>query len=180
MNADANKAAWISYDETLDPWTSKVFSNKPLFRRPAPDYLGGFERPVFSSSALPLNVAPPAAQIITDRQERDIRKIHIKITSARRAPVISMIFANGSPPVSVKIGERALTFSQHSGFHSVRLFGMGVDGAELELTFSTRSKVTFWLMDETYGLPTRIDPRTDEFMAGEGSDVTLMCRRYNL
>jgi hypothetical protein len=53
MNGDTHKAAWISYDRSLDAWTSKVF-HAGARRVAAPEYLAGWTRPVFVS---PANVA---------------------------------------------------------------------------------------------------------------------------
>jgi hypothetical protein len=179
LNADDHTAALISYDASLDDWTAKVFSSKMPSRKPAPDYLGGSSRPVLWSPTASLELIPPVAEIEADHQDSGFRKVHIKIKPGRKSSVTTIVFAKEAHLVSVSVGGRTIQFVQ-DGLPSVKLFGMKADFTELEFTFSQSSKVSFWLMDQTFGLPNLISPRPDEFMAGAGSDETLVCRKYDL
>ena len=179
VNADDHTAALISYDGWLDSWTSKVLGNKTLSRKPAPDYLGGLPRPVFSSSTTALNLAPPVAEIEADRQDSGSRKVLLKVKPGRKSSVISIVFAAGTHPVSLSIGGRTIEFVK-DGFSSVRLFGMRADSIELEFTLSGSSKASFWLMEQAAGLPDLVGPRPNGFVAAGNSDETLVSRKYDL
>lgn len=178
INADTHKAAWISYDRSLDAWTSKVISNKPA-RVPAPEYLAGSARPVFISTATLIESPAPTAEMESDQQEQGFRHVRIRIASARKAAVTSLIFDAQSHPESVRIGERMIPFGKNPGAQRVRLWGLGDKNLALEFTFRGPKKLSFWLMDQTFGLPIALSPRPAEFMAGEGSDVTLIGRKYD-
>lgn len=179
MNADTHKAAWLSYDQSLDSWTSKVFTKAGARRVPAPEYLAGWTRPVFLSSANVADTPAPTAEKESDQQEGEFRHVRIRIASARKAAVISLVFNAQSHPESVRIGERMIPFGKGRGPERVRLFGWADENVELELIVRARQKLSFWLIDQTFGLPTTLSPRPPEFMAGEGSDVTLIGRKYD-
>ena len=180
LNADDHRAAWISYDKSTDAWTSKRFDDKKPSHTPVPDYLGGFMGPVLFSPTPAQELKPPAVKIEADQREDGLRRINMKITSGRNAERIFMIFANGTHPVSLDIGGRVLPFAHAFGPESVSFYGMGIEGAQVEITFTSSSKVSFWLMDEKSGLPVPTDLRPDDVIAGNRSDITLVCRKYNL
>jgi hypothetical protein len=178
-NADDHTAALISYDAWLDSWTSKVLGNKTPSRKPAPDYLGGLSRPVFLSSTAALNLAPPVAEIEADHQDSASRKVVLKVKPGRKSSVISIVFAAGIHPVSLSISGRIIEFVK-DGLSSVKLYGIRADSIELEFTLSGSSKASFWLMEQTPGLPDLVGPRPNGFMAAGNSDETLVSRKYDL
>jgi hypothetical protein len=179
LNADDHTAALMSYDAWLDDWTAKAFAGKTPSRKPAPDYLGGSLRPVLWSPTASLDLTPPVAEIEADHQDSGFRKVHIKIKPGRKSSVTTIVFAKDTHLVSVSVGGRTIQFV-HDGLPSVKLFGMKADFTELEFTFSEPSKISFWLMEQTSGLPSLVGPRPDEFMAAANSDETLVCRKYAL
>lgn len=179
LNADDRTAAWISYDRSLDEWTAQFFSNKPAQRQPMPSYLAGSRRTVLSSSASPLDLAPPTASIESDEKQGDVRKIRLNIRSQRGAEMLAVTFGNDVKLVSLRSGAREIRPSEHSDSFSITLYGMEAKGADLELSFKPSSNVSFWLVDRTDGLPTKVRPRPDNLMADNGSDVTMTCRKYS-
>jgi hypothetical protein len=180
LNADDNTAAWISYDRSIDDWTSQFFSKRHLESRPAPDYLGGSQRSVMSTPAESQSLAPPISDIESTEKSGDLYRVRIKIRSQRNASVIYLKFGKDSQPLSVQVGAREATFRPDGGQPAIRLQGFDSQSIELALTIRARSGPSFWLMDESTGLPLQVKPRPSDYMSGDGSDVTLVCRKYSL
>jgi len=179
VNADTHKAAWISYDQSLDAWTAKVISSKTEARVAAPAYLAGSEQPVFIAPAKLIEMPDPTAEKESDQQDGEFRHVRIRIASARKAAVTSLIFDVQSRPESIRIGERMIRLSRSPDAERLRLFGWEDKNVELEFTFRGPQKLSFWLMDQTFGLPTALSSRPAELMAADGSDVTLIVRKYD-
>jgi len=179
MNADEHSASWISYDQTLDAWNGQFFSNGMPSRQGMPDYLGGLSRPVLSVPAPLFSMAPPIAEIETDDDSGDVRRIRMKIKSARGATLILLTFGKQANPVSVNIAGRNVVLAQDSELRPISLLGFGAEGTDLEVTFKRPSRISFWLMDQSYGLPTEPTPRPNDLIAADGSDLTFVCRKYS-
>jgi hypothetical protein len=179
MNADNHSAVWISYDRSPDKWTAQFFSNQQPQSQPRPDCFAGWQRLVLSAPASPFDLAPPVAEIKTDETESGVRKIRMNVRSQRSAGGIFITFEKDIRPLSVRIGAREIAPNENSGLFSMSLLGMGAKGADLELAFKTPSKISFWLMDQSFQLPTETQPRPDDITASDGSDLTLVCRKYS-
>ena len=89
----------------------------------------------------------------------------MKVRSQRDASAIYLKFGTDSQPLSVRVGAREATFRPDSGPTAISLHGIGAQGIELDLTIRARSGVSFWLMDESTGLPMEARPRPSDFMA---------------
>lgn len=82
-------------------------------------------------------------------------------------------------PLAVKISGRSVSANSNPDGLLMFLYGMGDQGADLELTLKAPSGVSFWISDYTMGLPTP-ERRGPDFIAAQGSDETLVCRKYTL
>ena len=180
LNADAHSAAWITYDRSADDWTSQFFASQPPRRQSMPDYLSGMQWPVLSSPASDLKLASPVADIKADTKDGAFRRIRMNVRSVRNANVLRLTFGEKVRLVSVKIGTREIVAGRNSGSFGVSLLGMDANGADLELTLEAPSELSFWLQDESFGLPDGARPRPANFIAGQGSDEILVCRKYSL
>lgn len=181
LDTDHHTAAWLSYDQSLDSWTSQFIPNTHQHRQPMPDYLGGLEWPMFSGPAPVSDLAPPIADVKANQIVDNLHKIQINVRSQRNANRIVLGFGKGVRPIAIKIAGRELVPVQNSQGLSITLVGPFAKGTDLELTFRAQSSVVFWVMDGSYGLPdvgNRI--RSQDFMAREGSDQTIVCRKYQL
>ena len=181
LNADDHSAAWISYDRSLDSWTSQFITNRQQQPQPMPNYLAGFQRPVLSGPATALALAPPVSEIKANETLDNLHTIRMNVRSQRNAGRIYLDFDKDIQPISIKIAGREVVPTQNSKGLTVSLLGAFPNGADLELTFKAQSGVAFWVMDRSYGLPeaqARIRPQ--DVMAGEGSDETMVCRKYSL
>jgi hypothetical protein len=180
LNVDNHHAVWIGIDPSVDSWTEQFFSHTPPQRQPMPDYLNGRQQPVLSASAPLFDLSNPTAEIKADKREGSLRIIRLNVQSKRNANTLFVTFPPDIKPASVKFGDREITVRPGQGPFTIVLAGMPSQGAEFELTLNTQSGSSFWLMDKSFGLPPGVRPRSDDFMASDGSDVTLVCRKYSL
>jgi hypothetical protein len=178
MNSDNHSAVWISFDRAPDNWTAQLFSRGKAESHPMPDYLGGLERPVLSGPASPLDLSPPLAEIKSDQKDEDVRRIRMNVRSQRKASALRLTFLQSVKVVEVKVGDRVIPVTQGAVPLSISLLAMDSDGIDLELTVKASDKIFFWLMDQSLGLPDGLRPRPSDIMAVNGSDLTLICRKY--
>jgi peptidase M28-like protein len=179
LDADHQTAVWLSYDVSPDAWTSQFIPD--ALQHPQPNYLAGWREPVLSSPASALQLAPPIADVRANEIVDNLRKIQMSVRSPRNATWIDLRFDKDVRPIAIKIAGRELVPLQKSQGLTISLFGPFPNGADLELTFKSQSSVAFWLMDHSYGLPevgARVRP--ENIMASEGSDQTMVCRKYQL
>jgi peptidase M28-like protein len=180
LNADDHSAVWISYDQAPDSWTSQFFQNKTPQRQPMPNYLAGTQRPVLAAPASPLPLAEPVAEVKADEKTGDVRKLELSIKAPGNPGAFYVGFADDVQPITVKVNGRDIPVNSSHGGLRMNLFGMGATGADLQLTVKAPSGIFFWLMDQSVGLPTEVHPRPNNFIAGDGSDITIVCRKYKL
>jgi len=178
LNADSGKAAWISFDPSLDSWTSQFFPAQATTRGLMPDHLGGFPRAVLSAPAPELKLPSPVAEVLENKMEGNVRTISLKISSPRNAGMVLLRLEKGGGMSSISVDGRAVSQTSSAGLQVIRLFGIGPEGAKLDLTLQATARASFWLLDESYGLPRPTSSRPDDVIPGDGSDVTIVCRKY--
>jgi hypothetical protein len=63
---------------------------------------------------------------------------------------------------------------------NISLLGMDADGTDLELTVKATGKISFWLADQSYGLPAGVPPRLEEDAASiyAPTDQIWVSRKY--
>jgi hypothetical protein len=180
LNADDHSALWVSYDQSLDSWTKQFFPTKPPVRQALPDLLHGWQRPVLSAPATPLDLNPPVADIKGVEQSGNLRKIRMNIRSQRAASALFLTFSKGVQPVSIHYQGREVALQPDPNSFAIVFSGIGPSGADLDITVESLVESTFWLTDQSYGLPTQIAPRPGSYIAADGSDVTIVSRKYPL
>jgi putative ATP-binding cassette transporter len=179
LNAGDHTAAWISFDRSPDSWTAQFFSRRQPTLQPMPDYLAGMQRPVLSTPAPALPLLPPLADIKVDENQNEVRRLHIDVKSQTDVRALFLTFSPQVQSLSIRIGGREITPSRGSGTFTLALFGMGRDHTILELAVKASAGANFWLSSQSVGLPVTVRPRPDDFMAGEGSDVTMTSQKYS-
>jgi len=102
----------------------------------------------------------------------------MNVRSQRKASALRLTFIQSVKVIEVKVGDRVIPVTQGSVPLSISLLAMDSDGIDLELTVQASDKISFWLMDQSLGLPDGLRPRPSDIMAVNGSDLTLICRKY--
>ena len=182
LNADSHSAEWISYDGFLDPWTTRIFGLEKPQSRPMPDYLAGSQRPVLSAPAPALDLLPPVAEVKADEKDGDIRKLRLSVRSQRNANVLRLSFSKDAQLVSIRCGGREISSTSNSPIVNISLLGMDANGTDLELTVKSTGKISFWLADQSYGLPAGVPPRLEEDAASiyAPTDQIWVCRKLTV
>src|SRR5579872_884959 len=181
LDADNHTAAWLSYDQGLDSWTSRFIPDQRRQPQSMPSYLAGSQRSVLSGPAPALDLAPPAVEVSVNKIEGDLHRIKMNVRSQRNANRIFLSFDQDIHPVAINLAGREIVPVQNSQGLNITFFGPFPQGADIQLSFKDQSPVAFWIMDQSYGLPQAEEgPRPQDVIASEGSDVTIVCRRYKL
>lgn len=177
LNADDHAAIWVSYDRALDSYTSRFISGSAT-PRPNPDYLTGSPRLVLSGAAPAIEMLPPISEIKADEQNGDLRIIRMNVRSQRETNLMALRFDPDVKLDALTVSGRSLKVPANSS-GPILLYGMGAQGADLSLTLRAASAVSFWISDQSAGLPTA-QIRPSDLIPGQASDVTLVCRKYTL
>lgn len=178
LNSDDHAAVWVSFDNALDAYTTQFFAGTTPNRHPAPNFLTGSQRQVFSAPAPLTDLQPPIGEVKADEHEGDLHQIRMHVRSQRDAYLMIVRFDPSVKLTSVNISGRGLRPRPDSN-DPILLYGMGTQGVDLELKLKAPSGIAFWLSDYSVGLPTT-QRRNAEFVAAPGSDQTLVGRKYTL
>ncbi|MBZ5520990.1 MAG: M28 family peptidase [Acidobacteriia bacterium] len=180
LNADDSTAAWISYDPSLDRWSSQFFPAGARERRAAPQYVGGATFPVFSAPAPVQEIAAPVATIKSDEKDGDLHRLHLSVKSPRSAAAIYLRFPKEIRAVSAEIEGRSKPIGESPNPLRINLFGMADKEVDLKITLKAPAGLSFWLMDQSVGMPASGSTRPGDLMPWYGSDVTMVVRQYKL
>jgi hypothetical protein len=178
LNADDHTAAWISDDSTLDGYTVQFLGKAPN-KKPVQNYLTGSLRTPFSATAPPIDLQPPIGEIAVDEQKGSLHRLLMNVRSQRAADFMMLRFDPSVNPVALEISGRNVKLQSGQRGLFMLLYGMGAEGADLDLTMNAPSGVSFWISDYSAGLPTMVR-RPAELIAAQGSDHTVVCRKYIL
>ena len=184
INADEQKAAWISYDDAVDEWTAQLVGRT---RAPvkAEKFMVGSPRTVISSETELLPLEPPIATVLSDVREGEERVLKLHLRSPRQAIGLQMRFpesvkilslvANGRPYQPLKAADLSTPWT-------FRYTAPPPEGIELELRLTAAGPFTCWLADRSLGLPTSPTvshpPRPSHVIADYGSDAVIVGRQY--
>lgn len=180
LNADSHSAEWISYDGFLDPWTIRIFGFEKPQSRPMPDYLAGSQRPVLSAPAPALDLLPPIAEVKADEKDGDIHKLRLGVRSQRNANLLRLSFSKDVQLVSIRCGGREIPSASNSPIVNISLLGIDANGTDLELIVKATGEISFWLADQSYGLPAGVPPRLEDDAASiyTPTDQIWVSRKY--
>ncbi len=184
LNADQNKAQWISYDAAPDRWTSQFLGPHPSKGVNA-EFTIGWDRSCLAGDAAIQPLPAPTASVVQDSIENGARVLTLHVKSDREATALLVRL-----PSDVKIQSATwTTCTQQLGDQGnsttpwyLRFDGLPPEGIDLQLRFVAQASVKLWVGDSSFGLPQlsgqSYSERPPEMMAGPGSDVTLVGRQY--
>ncbi|PYP85023.1 MAG: hypothetical protein DMG65_21490 [Candidatus Angelobacter sp. Gp1-AA117] len=180
VNTDDQTAVWASYDPAPDRFTAQFITDKAAKSQPLPKYLPTSQRRAISAPAPVVSLQPPVAEIKADEKNGDLHTLRMTVRSQRDdADSMVLRFEGAVQPVSIKISGRDIVPNQTSSDLTLVFYGVGTKGADLDLTIKAPSGISFWLGDQSLGLPDK-RPRPENLMPTQGSDETIVCRKYTL
>ncbi|MDQ6911425.1 MAG: M28 family peptidase [Verrucomicrobiota bacterium] len=184
INADQNKAQWISYDAAPDGWTSLFLGRHPPKGVNA-EFTIGSDRPCLVGDAPIQPLLSPIASVIQDSTENGARILTLHVRSNRGATALVVRLSADVKMQSAtwngcaqELGDRGKATTPWY----LRFDGLPAEGVDLQLRFLAQQSVKLWVGDSSFGLPQlsgqSYSDRPPEMMAGPGSDVTLAGRQY--
>ncbi len=181
LNANDHTAKWITFDKSPDAWTSQFFSANAGTRESVPDYIAGDTDAAIVSPAGVLPVPAPEASIQSDEKDGDMHSLRLSVRSPRRAEILEVVFPEKVGCMGTTIAGRDVPFDQAvPGLHLL-LYGMANDPVDVKFKVKSADQISFWVTDQSFGLPFSPRPRPADIAPWPGSfDSTLLSRKYTL
>jgi hypothetical protein len=184
LNADEQRAAWLSNDDAADDWTAQFLSPSPRGGA-APEFTAGSSRIMLSQTAERVSLEPPTAAVLSDTAASGGRTLKLHVASPRGANTLLLRFAADVRILRVAVDGREYAIADDSAASGPWLFRYNAvppGGFDLELLLQGKTAVDCWLADRSVGMPgvpgATYAPRPADMMPTYGSDVTLVTRRY--
>jgi hypothetical protein len=183
VNADENKAKWVSYDAIPDAWTINVLGSKAR-RHPDPAYTVGLDRPVLTGEATPAALDAPFVAVSQNFVSDGEQTITLQIASRRDARLL-VVRLPGDVKLSAA-GWNGDVQPIHDTSHSnlpwtFRFYNAPPEGVTLEFHFPAQNGIKVWIADATSGFSAVAPPppRPDDTTPGYGSDITLVAGAHD-
>jgi hypothetical protein len=184
VNADANRAKWISYDRAPDAWTSRILGSNSR-NQSEPSYTAGVERPVLSKDAPLVPLSAPFVAMTQNSVLDGIQTISLQITSTRGARTIVVRLPGDLKLTSAGWNGdvQPVPDNSQTGLPwTFRFYNAPPEGVTLELRFPAQNGTHAWVADSTPGLPpvAPLSARPADTTPGYGSDATLVVKQLDL
>ena len=183
-DATHQKAAWISYDDEPDGWTTQ-FLGLHFRKGREPGFTVGGDAVVLAGDAPLLGLEAPFARVTGDKPAGGGRVLQLHLTSPRHANGLMVRLPGEVKIKSLKWNGREFRIANDRGSTSpwyLRYFAVPAEGVDLELHLASPGPLQCWLGDRSLGLPQipgqTFPPRPAGAMAWYGSDVTIVDRQY--
>jgi thiamine transporter ThiT len=150
LNADSGKAAWVSIDQKPDEWTSQFFAGRSE-KGPVTEYLPIRYDGFLKGDAPALALAAPQLELLSDERNDSGRKLKIRISSPRLAPVIFLTVDSDSKILNAEINGKR-TISDQRERWAMNYFAPPPEGVVLMLE-TTSTAVKIRAVDQSYELP---------------------------
>ena len=187
LDADAGRARWVSTDAASDEWTSQLIKPDATQKGSLTDVFPWVRQPTREAEAPAFALPAPDVRVIEDRTDGDVRRLRVRIASARSAP---MLFFYTGPESDVRRAtldgktildeESKATDGARSNLR-VSFAAPPLEGMELFLETRADAPLNLVVEDLSFGLPEAarqtIRPRSDDTMPAPSyrtSDTTIV------
>src|ERR1043165_765177 len=192
VNADTGKAIFASSDDRPDEWTSQ-FRSSGLERGTIPEFFpGNNRRPYLKSPAPAAQLAGPEATVVSDRNENGVRTLRLRVSSPRRAPVVSISTEADVEIMEASInGKQATRNLEKNPAQSVptknwglQFYNLPAARAELVLKSKSDKPCKLLIVDRRYALPNipgmSVRARSSDMIPApySGGDATLVAKSF--
>ncbi|HEY5824096.1 MAG TPA: M20/M25/M40 family metallo-hydrolase [Cyclobacteriaceae bacterium] len=147
LDADTQKANWISGFSTPDFW------NKQFFPEMKKDTVRGRTGLRLINDAPLIALSPPEIVIKKDTVENSVRKLKLQLKSTREAISMTMITAGKCPITKMIINQMEKQLLSTGHYHYLNFVGLNEKGVTLEIETTPDSPFEFTLVDRSMGLP---------------------------
>ena len=158
LNADRQEAIWASTDASPDQWTKQFLTANPQ-HSPLEDYFPGTPRPFLNSQADVVALPAPEIKVLNDSAQENRRIVHVRVTSIRQAPLISVYCEPDTEIREIVINGKRTALEQGSVTASakapwvMRYYALPAEGLELVLELQPQAQVKLKVVDQSYELP---------------------------
>lgn len=166
LDADTQRARWMSTDAAPDVWTSQFIAQGATRKGSVADVFPWAIQPSLEADAPAVALPAPDVVLLEDRAERDRRTLRFRIKSVRRAPVL-VLYTERDVLRAVLEGKTLIEGILTSEGADAKPASNVATGGALRVTFAapppegvellieTRASVPFRLVveDLSYGLP---------------------------
>lgn len=185
QNADTGQAVFASSDEKTDEWTAKFLSSG-VKREAMTEFFPGTTRTYWKSPVTAAAFAGPEASLTSDQIENGVRTLSFRVTSPRRAPVISIYAAPDTVIDATVAGKRAVRDSSAIPLKNwtMQFYALPVEGVDVVVKTRAGQPFKLLLVDRSYGLSeipnVASTPRPANMIATPFaiSDVTLVAKTF--
>lgn len=159
LDAGVGRAIWGSMDREPDEWTARFLSARPQ-SRPLPAFFSATADYTYLQTEAPVApLAAPNAELLEDRAEGGIRTIHMRLTSPRRANVLTLFLDSKVEVLRATVNGNLIdagntpALKSFDGNWVLRYFAVPPEGVDLTAEIRTAEPLKVRLVDLTYGLP---------------------------
>lgn len=160
LDADGGKAFWASEEARPDEWTAQFFPDGARTVT-LPELLSADTfKPFLRGEAPAVGLAAPAVALLEDRTEDGVRTLRLRVTSPRRAPVVSVYVDSRAEVLKAlvdgkRVDEEADTpaaFARRARW-SMRYYAFPEEGVELTCETRATEPLKLRVVDQSYELP---------------------------
>jgi hypothetical protein len=157
LDADTQQAIWASADAAPDEWTMQYLTTG---RRGAiSEYIPQKSSEFLSQTAPPLALSPPQVDLLNDTTIGDTRSLNLRITSPRKAQVITIYMDSDTSVQTASLNGKQLDDNRAGARLDnsqtqwrMNYYAPPPEGIELTLQVKPSLPVRISVMDRSYGL----------------------------
>lgn len=157
FNADTQTSVWATPDGRPDEWTVK-FLRAPgakLQIEALPDFFGARQTRRFAlTQTQTLQLEAPQLTPLSDNTTNGLRSLVFRVTSPRKAPVMTIYIDSEAEVQSFSInGRKVDSVSAGRNTWNLRYQGLPPEGIEVALDLKAQQPLKLRVVDQSYGLP---------------------------
>ncbi|HYP52684.1 MAG TPA: hypothetical protein VEQ42_04050, partial [Pyrinomonadaceae bacterium] len=188
LDGDTNRANWASTNGP-DRWTSQFIPEGSATNK-LPEIFPVRSPAFFTAQAPAAALAAPSVEVVSDETQNDVRTLRLRVTSPRRAPVLTFAVNSDAGVTGAAVNgrplEETLTDAElsESKRWSLRYHALPAEGFELTVRAKASQPVSVRVVDQSYGLP-QLDgrattPRPDDMVLAQLSfnDSTFVSKSF--
>jgi hypothetical protein len=189
LNADTEKAVWVSVDESRGEWNSQFFTASAK-KGALTEYLPWAGEGYLKGTAPVASLSAPEVSVLEDRADNGGRLLHLRVNSPRQAAIMS-IFVDATVQRAVVNGKLVREGAEQSESTPGKRWTLHycappAEGIELTLSLKSIGPVSVIVVDESRGLPelpgSVYQPRPDHTISSPvlPSDLTFVRKTFTL
>lgn len=158
LDANAGTAIWGSFDTEPDEWTARFLSPHPE-NRPLPVFFTSTTFPYLQATAPIAQLDAPNVELLDDKSNNDVRTLHLRLTSPRRANVMTLFLDSKVKVLRATVNGKLIDSENTPALNSftnnwvLRYYGPPAEGVYVNVDVQTSEPLRVRLLDLSYGLP---------------------------